>query len=277
MAATDASAMWGSAPWERAAGTMAAVHDRLVAALGPRPGERWLGTGTGTGTGAVALRTARCRSARHWSRLCRPIDRGGEATGGPGGLAIDFAVGDAQAMPYVAASYDVVSSAHGVVFAPDHAAAAPELARVCRPSGRLGMTAWRQGEAGDELDELVGRFMPPRPAVPRPGSWGEEHHARELLGEAFELEFVDDVWIQAGESGEAIWQPRPRARGASHSRRRSTRSGATSCTPRGPISASVIAPLEESGWRTATRPGPARLERTATGRSSAAAAARRRG
>jgi SAM-dependent methyltransferase len=115
-------------------------------------------------------------------------------------------VGDAQALPCGDASFDVVSSAHGAVFAPDHAAAARELARVCRPGGRLGITAWRTGEAGDELDELVGRFAPPRSPGPRPGSWGDESYARELLGDAFELAFIRDVWIQRGESGEAIWR-----------------------------------------------------------------------
>jgi SAM-dependent methyltransferase len=125
---------------------------------------------------------------------------------GQAGLAINFWVGDAQAMPYTDASFDVVSSAHGVVFAPNHTAAAHELARVCRPGGRLGMTAWRTGEAGDELDNLVGRFSPPRAAGPRPASWGDEDHARTLLGDAFELQFIPDVWIQTGESGEAIWR-----------------------------------------------------------------------
>jgi ubiquinone/menaquinone biosynthesis C-methylase UbiE len=54
------------------------------------------------------------------------------------GLAIDFDVGDAQAMPYVAASYDVVSSAHGVVFAPDHAAAAASWPACAAPAAGSG-------------------------------------------------------------------------------------------------------------------------------------------
>jgi SAM-dependent methyltransferase len=122
------------------------------------------------------------------------------------GLAIGFEVGDAEALPFPDASFDVVSSAHGVVFAPDHAAVARELARVCRPGGRLGMTAWRAGEGGDAFHELIARFAPPREPGPPPGSWGEQAHARALLGDSFELEFMPEVWVQMGDSGEAIWQ-----------------------------------------------------------------------
>jgi SAM-dependent methyltransferase len=196
--------MWGSAPWERVAPTMGAIHDRLTAALGPCPGERWLDVGTGTG--AIAVRAARAGAQVTGLDLAPPLIETARRLAAEEGLAISFDVGDAEALPYGDASFDVVSSAHGVVFAPDHAAAARELSRVCRAGGRLGMTAWRTGEAGDELDELITRFAPRRPPGPRPGSWGEEAHARELLGEVFELEFIRAVWMQAGESGEAIWQ-----------------------------------------------------------------------
>jgi len=196
--------MWGSAPWERVASTMGAIHDRLTAALGPCPGERWLDVGTGTG--AIAARAARAGAQVTGLDLAPPLIETARRLAAEEGLAISFDVGDAEALPYGDASFDVVSSAHGVVFAPDHAAAARELARVCRPGGRLGMTAWRTGEAGDGLDELITRFAPPKPPGSRPRSWGEDTHARELLGNAFDLEFIRDVWIQAGESGEAIWQ-----------------------------------------------------------------------
>jgi SAM-dependent methyltransferase len=201
---SDAASMWGSAPWERVAVTMARIHDRLITSLGPGAGERWLDVATGTG--AVAFRAARVGARVTGLDLAPPLIETARRLSCEQGLSIDFDVGDAVALPYADASFDVVSSAHGVVFAPDHAAVARELARVCRPGGRLGLTAWRVGEAGDELDEIVGRFAPPRAPGPRPRSWGDEAHASELLGDAFELEFSRDVWLQTGESGEAIWQ-----------------------------------------------------------------------
>jgi SAM-dependent methyltransferase len=197
-------AMWGSAPWERVAPTMGAIHDRLIAALAPRPGQHWLDVGTGTG--AVAMRAAHEGARVIGLDLAPPLIETAKRLAAEQALAISFEVGDAEVLPYPDASFDVVSSAHGVVFAPDHAAVARELARVCRPGGRLGMTAWSTGEASDAFHEMIARFAPPLPPGPRPGAWGDQAHARELLGDAFELEFIPEVWLETGESGEAIWQ-----------------------------------------------------------------------
>jgi methylase of polypeptide subunit release factors len=51
------SEIWGSAPWERVAETLADQLDDVVARLSPRAGECWLDLATGTG--AIALRAAR--------------------------------------------------------------------------------------------------------------------------------------------------------------------------------------------------------------------------
>jgi len=196
--------MWGSAPWECVAETMAGIHDPLVTALGPRPGERWLDVGTGTG--AVALRAARAGADVTGLDLAPALVETARRQAAEQNLTIQFDVGDAERLPYPDSSFDVVASAHGVVFAPDHTAAARELARVCRPAGRIGITAWRTGGAGDAFDRLLARFQPPAPPGPAPSDWGRAEHATGLLGDAFELEFIPEVWIQTGESGEAIWE-----------------------------------------------------------------------
>jgi ubiquinone/menaquinone biosynthesis C-methylase UbiE len=160
--------MWGSAPWERVAPTMADIHDRLIALLEPRQGECWLDVGTGTG--AVAIRAARAGAAVTAQDLTPALIDTAKGLAAKEKLSITFEIGDAEQMPYPKASFDVVSSAHGVVFAPDHRRAALELARVCRPGGRLGLTAWRSGGAGDEFDRLVSRFEPPKPPGLLPGA-----------------------------------------------------------------------------------------------------------
>jgi hypothetical protein len=110
-------------------------------------------------------------------------------------------VGDAQSLPYPDASFDVVSSVFGVIFAPDHDAVASELARVS--SGRLGLTAW---EPTPELAELYGSFELELPEGGAPYEWGRVEHVRALLGDAFDLEIEHHVWTLDVESGEAAWE-----------------------------------------------------------------------
>jgi ubiquinone/menaquinone biosynthesis C-methylase UbiE len=50
-------------------------------------------------------------------------------------LDVRFDVADALSLPYGDASFDVIVSTFGVIFAPDHRRAAGELARVCRGVG----------------------------------------------------------------------------------------------------------------------------------------------
>jgi SAM-dependent methyltransferase len=120
------------------------------------------------------------------------------------GLAIHFDVGDVEDLPYEEASFDIVSSTVGVIFAPDHDAVARELGRVCRPGGRLGIASWRPDP---EYAQVFVPFREPRePDAGDPEDWGREEYAAKLLGNSFELEFAEgDVPIR-GESGEAIWQ-----------------------------------------------------------------------
>ncbi len=91
----------------------------------------------------------------------------------------------------------------GLVFAPDHANVASELARVARPGGRLGFTAWKPNS---KLGELYRRFTEEPIEGREAYEWGREDHVEDMLGEDFELEFEDGtLWLEA-ESGEEIWK-----------------------------------------------------------------------
>jgi ubiquinone/menaquinone biosynthesis C-methylase UbiE len=59
------------------------------------------------------------------------------------GVDVQFDVGDAEQMSYDDATFDVVTSTCGVMFAPDHEAIAGELARVTKPGGRLALACWQ--------------------------------------------------------------------------------------------------------------------------------------
>lgn len=120
------------------------------------------------------------------------------------GLAVQFDVGDVERLPYGDAPFDVVSSAHGVVFAVDHRAVAAELARVCRPGGRLGLTYWLPNPELQRLMERVGYRRPD--GAGRPADWARRNYVARLLGDDFELDFAERVCPWTGESGEALWQ-----------------------------------------------------------------------
>ena len=196
----SAADTWSGASYERIAETFTAIHDRMIAALAIEPGTRALDVACGTG--GVALRAARARadvvgidiSADQLAKARRAAEEEG--------LAIRFDEGDCEELPYADAEFDAVASAFGAIFAPDHRRTAGELSRVCRPGGRLALSAWPQDE-WSEVNERAGRTFAGGPDA---RDWAREDHLRELLGDAFDLELEAGEWrIEAG-SGEELWE-----------------------------------------------------------------------
>jgi SAM-dependent methyltransferase len=195
------SVVWGSAPWELIASQLAPVHEHLARALAPVPGDRWLDIGTGTG--AVALIAARAGAEVTGVDLAPGMIETARRLVAEEGLSVRFEVGDAEALPVPGAAFDKVSSAMGAIFAPDHAAVASELARVCAPEGRIAFTAWRE-DAG--FFPLTRRYGPPLlPGQGDPVDWGREEHCRRMLGSSFDLRFEEGDSPVTGESGEEVW------------------------------------------------------------------------
>jgi ubiquinone/menaquinone biosynthesis C-methylase UbiE len=61
----------------------------------------------------------------------------------PQGAAIDWREGDAGALPFVAATFDVVFCQLGLQYFPDRRQAVREMYRVLSPNGRLVALVWR--------------------------------------------------------------------------------------------------------------------------------------
>jgi SAM-dependent methyltransferase len=97
-------------------------------------------------------------------------------------LEVEWVEGDAEDLPFADARFDRVLSVVGVQFAPQHERAAAELARVCRPGGRIVLCNWTpQGFIG-RLFRTLGAHMPAPPAgVQPPPLWGDEEHVRRLF------------------------------------------------------------------------------------------------
>ena len=196
---------WGAVPFERITETFADIHDRLIARLAPRPGETWLDVATGTGP--LALRAARAGATVVGVDLAPSLIETARQLAAAAGLAIQFEVGDCERLAHPAASFDVVVSSFGTIFAPDHAVVAAELARVCRPGGKLGLAGWRPGGGPARMAEVVMSFQPspPVPGAGNPFDWGREEYVRSRLTDAFELEFVVGESPQIAPAAEAVW------------------------------------------------------------------------
>jgi len=97
------------------------------------------------------------------------------------GLSARFEQADAEALPFADASFDMVVSLIGAMFAPRPQVVAKELLRVCAPGGTIAMANWTpQGFIG-QMFKTVSRFIAPS-GMPAPVLWGDEASARERLG-----------------------------------------------------------------------------------------------
>ena len=110
------SVMWGNGPYERVTNTLGDLHALVVERLDPQPGEKVLDAATGTG--AVAFLLAE-RGADVVGMDLAPvlIDTARELAVDRD-LSVEFEVGDAEEMKYEDASFDVVASTCGIMFAP---------------------------------------------------------------------------------------------------------------------------------------------------------------
>jgi ubiquinone/menaquinone biosynthesis C-methylase UbiE len=198
------SAMWGNGPYQRVSETIADIHELIVPRLKPKRGEHWLDLACGTG--AVSQRAARAGADVVGVDLAPALIETARERAREQRLKIDYRVGDCERLDGIDdASFDVVSSTCGIMFAPDHEATARELARVVRPGGRIGLANWTpQGGVG----RMFGMMAPFQPGPPpsSPFDWGREKYVRELLGEAFELEIEEKVSTLATADGEEYWQ-----------------------------------------------------------------------
>lgn len=199
------SVVWGSGPYERISEHLAIAHDHLLTRVEPRAGQRWLDVATGTGE--IAVRAAAGGASVTGLDLAPRLIETARARADQAGVDIRLNVGDAERLPYPDASFDVVSSSFGVMFAPDQRAAAAELARVTRPGGLIALVNWHPTRGVAEFFKVMAAYMPPRPdGVGNPFAWGDRGQLVSLLGDAFELVYEEGDCPQPGRSADDVWE-----------------------------------------------------------------------
>jgi SAM-dependent methyltransferase len=162
----------------------------LVEAAAVAPGDRVLDVAAGSGNASLPAAAAGGRVVA--SDLTPELLETGRRLAEERGLDLEWRQADAEALPFDDASFDVVLSCVGVMFAPHHQASADELVRVCRPGGRVALLSWTpSGFIGQMFATMKPFAAPPPPGAQPPPLWGDEDHVRTLLGDR-----VTDVQAQ---------------------------------------------------------------------------------
>ena len=195
--------------WSQLAG------ERFIDWLAPMSGARWLDVGCGNGAFTEML-VARCAPA-----AVHGVDPSAEqlqfARQRPALAAAQLHTGDAMALPYAAASFDIAVMPLVIFFVPEPAKGVAEMVRVLAPGGVAAAYAWDMHGGGfpyNALRLVINELGYTVPAPPSPeASRLEEMHAlwqaaglSEVQTRAIEVERTyasfDDYWriVQGGPS-----------------------------------------------------------------------------
>jgi ubiquinone/menaquinone biosynthesis C-methylase UbiE len=176
-------AMWASGDYPALADEMLLeLGAVLVEACGIRSRQRVLDVAAGTGNAAIPAAMMGAKVVA--SDLTPELFEAGRREAANRGVSLEWQEGDAEALPFGDAEFDVVMSCIGVMFAPHHQAAADELLRVCKPGGSVGLLCWTPEGFIGRMFAVLKPFAPPPPPGAQPAPlWGSEEHIRELLGD----------------------------------------------------------------------------------------------
>jgi SAM-dependent methyltransferase len=187
--------MWSEGDFARVGRSLQVVSENLCEAAEVLPGERVLDVACGAGNTAIAAgrRFAKVTGLDYVPAL---LEHGRERAKAEL-VDIDYVEGDAQALPFEDASFDLVMSTFGVMFAPDQQRAADELLRVTRPGGRIALANWAPDGVIGEMFATTARHAPPPFKIDPPPLWGTEERLRELFGDGIaELRAERRHWMQ---------------------------------------------------------------------------------
>ncbi|HXA56317.1 MAG TPA: class I SAM-dependent methyltransferase [Candidatus Acidoferrum sp.] len=164
----------------------------LVKFAGISSGQRVLDVACGTGVAAIPA--ARLGAKVTALDLTPELLERARASADLAGVQVEFQEGDVEKLPYADASFDVVISQFGHIFAPRPEVALSEMLRVLKPGGTIAFNTWPPQLFIGQMFALVAKYMPPPPvqAAP-PGQWGEKSIVQQRFGNS-----VRDIQFDSG-------------------------------------------------------------------------------
>jgi len=183
---TRQRAAWSTGNYAIVGTTLQIVGENLCEALDLRAGARVLDVAAGNGNATLA-------AARRWCDVTSTdyvasLLDAGRARAQAEGHTVRFQEADAENLPFPDASFDAVLSTFGVMFTPNQDQAARELARVCKPGGKIGLANWTPDSFIGQVFKTIGKVVPPAPGLKSPALWGTQARLDELFaGSAREI------------------------------------------------------------------------------------------
>jgi SAM-dependent methyltransferase len=173
-------ATWASGDFAIIGTTLQIVGETLCEAADLRPGSKVLDVAAGNGNCSLA-------AARRWCDVTSTdyvpaLLEDGRRRAAAERLPITFREADVEALPFADASFDVVMSSFGVMFAPDHQRAASEMLRVVRSGGKIALANWTPAGFIGRMFQVMARHVPPPAGVTPPPRWGLPEHLELLFG-----------------------------------------------------------------------------------------------
>lgn len=171
--------IWSSGNWNRFSQYTERSSEEFLERLDVRPGTKMLDVACGSGT--LCLMAARRGAEVAGIDLTEASIDAARSRAQEQGLNIRFEQGDAEALPYADASFDLVTSIFGAMFAPRPEVVADELLRVCRPGGTIAMGNWTPEGFIGKMFKIFAKFIAPA-GMPSPVLWGNEETVRQRFG-----------------------------------------------------------------------------------------------
>jgi ubiquinone/menaquinone biosynthesis C-methylase UbiE len=171
---------WVAGDYGQIAQSTMAGAEEFVGRLGLKPGMRVLDVACGTGNLSIAA--ARTGADVTGVDIAPNLVEQAIARAEAENVTAKFDVGDAEAIPYEDARFDVVMTMFGSMFAPRPEVVAAEHKRVCKPGGVIAMANWTPDGFAGQVFRVIGKHVPPPPGVP-PVLWGEEETVRQRFSE----------------------------------------------------------------------------------------------